>query len=160
MVCWRGGLVLAAAGTTVDDFVAQRETEYPVFIAPDKTGGFVPVADDVIIFAGASGPVSWDLVEARQRFAMYSIYPPARKNRRIAAHPTLPVVYMSFTQCEEPNCVHPIYVIRLKHAEGFLTSNFQFTSVYGPLAPPVVLGLDTPGGPKQLPEEHAPFCRG
>ena len=134
------GLVLAAAGTAADDFVAQRETEYPVFTAPDKTGGFVPVADDVIIFAGAAGPVSWDLVEARQRFAMYNIYPVARKNRRIAAHPTLPVVYMSFTLCEEPNCVHPIYVIRLKHAEGFLTSNFQFTSVYGPLAPPVVLG--------------------
>jgi hypothetical protein len=135
------GLVLAAEGTAdPGHFVPQRETEFADFIASDKAGGFLPVADDVIIFAGVAGPISWDLVEARQRLTMYCAHPPSRNNRRIGAHPTRPVVYMSFTLCEEPDCVHPIFVMRLKHAEGYITSDFQLTNIYGPLTPPVVLG--------------------
>ena len=30
--------------------------------------------------------------------------------------------------------------MRLKHAEGYITSDFQLTNIYGPLTPPVVLG--------------------
>lgn len=128
----KNGLVLPEDGTADADFVAQREVAFSLYIPHDKAGGFVPASDEVVIFAGPSGPVSWDQVEARQRFSSIGVWPPARPYRRIGAHPTLPVIYMSLLRTG--------FVLRLKHAEGYITSNFQATAIPGTTSRPVVLG--------------------
>ncbi len=128
----KNGLVLPEDGTAEAGFMAQSEVAFSLYIPHDNAGGFVPVSDEVIIFAGAAGPISWDQVEARQRFSYVGVWPPARPYRRIAAHPTLSVIYMSLLGTG--------YVLQLKHAEGYITSNFQATTITGPTSRPVVLG--------------------
>lgn len=77
--------------------------------------GFVPVSDDVVIVGSTYGPVVWDESNRRARFNSFFIhsYYGAPYVDRLAAHPTLPVVYLSVLNVG--------WIFRMEHAEGYLT---------------------------------------
>jgi hypothetical protein len=125
------GLVLGNRETGDADFKAQRVIGLSLAWSPDRAAGFAPINDDIVMFATAGGAGAWDQSEARQRFTEAQIWPPGRPDRRIAAHPSLPAVYI----CS----LGTSYAQQLKHAEGYFTSNFQLVSISGPFSRPVVL---------------------
>lgn len=116
------GLVLSE-GADDAAFKARRKTGFSIAVSIDLAGGFAPINDDIVLFATGSGAAHWDQSEARHRFALVSAWPPARPYRRIAVHPTLPAIYIGSLRTS--------YVQQLRHAEGYITSNFQFTSMMG-----------------------------
>lgn len=84
----------------------------PVSGWPSGTS-FCPVSDDVVLFGGSYGPITWDLKDRRGRINCFYLYPYANHRFHMAVHPTVPVFFCLIAGQQ--------YIYRFEHADGYMT---------------------------------------
>ena len=100
------------------------------FYTGNCTGGIEIISDDTIIWSSMGGPTTAKLTEPDCTTHYVWLWPP-RYRKRIALHPTLPVMYFSN--------IGEAYVQMIEHAAGYPTMMPTYASVSGPMSPPVVM---------------------
>ncbi len=95
--------------------------------------GFAPAGENVVIFGGTAGPVTWDEGDRRARIMSFFTDPYLAYRQHVAGHPTLPVFFVSVSLSS--------YLYRMEHAEGHITLGPQQWTIDGAIfhSPPVVM---------------------
>lgn len=124
---------LKAAGTAIKPRLLSTNPSNIFSNLPPSGLGFVPIAENVVIFGGTAGPVTWDEGDRRARLMSFLTEPYIANRQYVAGHPTLPVIFTSVT-------VSP-YLYRMEHADGHLTLAPQQWTIEGATfhSPPVVM---------------------
>lgn len=139
--------VLAAKVPTATDGGLRRIStkEYGLLWAQPCGLGMAAFAPDVLLFGGPSGPIVWEPGNRRadlQGVYVPPYYRPANLGNldRLAAHPSLPVVFGSTTAIEGATWTDS-FLYRVEHADGFPTMLPQRMILYTfrVATPPVVL---------------------
>jgi len=74
---------------------------------------FCPISDDVVLFGGSYGPITWDLKDRRNRISSFYLYPYANYRFHMTVHPTMPVFFCLVSGQQ--------YIYRFQHAHGYMT---------------------------------------
>lgn len=102
-----------AAGTPLAPKLYSETAAYAFSDWPNPFG-YTPLGPNAVMLSGYNGPISWVLTDRLGRLGYYFISPYVPYRYRIAAHPTLPLIYVTIVTYDSR-------IIRLEHADGYIT---------------------------------------
>jgi hypothetical protein len=111
-----------------------REAAMPTFSDWPSPYSYAPVGDDIVLMAGVSGPVHWELSDRLGRFGGFFFSPYVPYRYRLSAHPSLPSAYVTLVAYDGR-------IVRMEHADGYFTLTPQTVWLEGLVihSPPLVL---------------------